>query len=168
MLFRVLAIGWLVLTQAVAHALQMAELMDRITAPQQTADIAMVRQLAIKAIQGFPGVDKCSKGHAKHAGLPDLGDVTLAQAALLTMPASEAADLLHSFAQQEQSYAESRRLALLGLSTFALQVCHQRQSCCTDQHSGNVLSGVLLKELLLSNFANADLPENHPCILQNL
>lgn len=114
------------LSQDVAPALQMAELMDRMAAPQQTADTAMVRQLALRAIQGFPGIEKGSNGYAEQAGLPDLGDVTLAQAALLAIPVPEAADLLHSFAQQKQSYAESRRLALLGLSTFALQVWHRR------------------------------------------
>ncbi|KAK9794040.1 hypothetical protein WJX73_010101, partial [Symbiochloris irregularis] len=86
--------------KAVAHCglNEMTELMERLRSPQPTVDTTMIRQLAARAIQGFPG----------------------------------------DFAQQRQSYAASRRLALLGLSTFTLQATAGPGSGDADQLSVEV------------------------------
>lgn len=108
--------------------MQMPELLDRLEAVQPESSSAMpadARQLAVQALQAPVNV-------APAAGLPDLGDMHLATAALLRLSPVEVTEVL---AECRSRQPVGSRLDLLGLFVCSLQVSllsdWSSLCCCT-------------------------------------
>ena len=97
------------------------------TSQHGTPSLEQTKRLAMGVVHPADAALEGGRQNAQRGGvLPDLGDMSLALGALLALPLPDALEVLDAGGQQQaaaaQSFAQSRRLALLGMVVCSLQV----------------------------------------------
>ena len=102
----------------------MPDLLERLTDVQPQGDLPAghAKQHALQALK----TSSTGRNRQWDAAsiLPDVGDMSLAVSALLSMAPADVAAVLeeHASGQPQPSFAQSRRLALVGMCVSSLQV----------------------------------------------